>query len=209
MLLKMIIYLVLIGITAYIAACQYLAAAINASVNNRNMERVEPTKADYSILTVVFLIIGGLSIWGAKSFHYWVTTIVCVIITILACWFSSKKQPVTGCAIALIFMQVFVELATFVVSDKANLMFAVFALIKVILIIVIVGFGLYVNGSIIRDENNAVYRGKSDFNQSAANALDSFKKALAKEGAKEGIILVILVVIALVILFKLVLPSVV
>jgi hypothetical protein len=74
---------------------------------------------------------------------------------------------------------------------------------------VIVGFGLYVNGSIIRDENNAVYRGKSDFNQSAANALDSFKKALAKEGAKEGIILLILVVIALVILFKLVLPSVV
>ena len=196
-------------IAAYVAACQYLAAAINASVNNRNMEKVEPTKADYSLLTVIFLIVGGLSVWGAKSLHYWLTTIICVLITIIACWFASKKQPIAGCATALIVMQALVELATFVPGEKANLMFAVFALIKFILIILIVGFGLFVTGTIIRDENNSVYRGKSDFNQSAADALDKFKKALAKEGAKEGIIFFILVIVALLILVKLVLPSVV
>lgn len=37
---KMFIFLIIIGIVAYIAACKYLAAAVNASANNNNMEKV-------------------------------------------------------------------------------------------------------------------------------------------------------------------------
>jgi len=194
---KMFIYLIFIGIAAYIAACKYLAAAVNASANNSNMEKVEPTYGDYSLLTVIFIIVGGLSIWGAKSFHYWLTTIICVLITIIACWFASNKQPVIGCANALIIMQALVELATFVKGENANLVFAVFALVKVILIILIVGYSLYANGS-IRNQNNA--------GQVATDMFDKIKMALAKEGTKELILLAVLVIIAALILFKLVLP---
>lgn len=208
MLVKMIIYFFLICFVAYVAACQWFKSAIDASARNRNMEEVVPTKMDYTILTLIFVIIGGLSLWGAKSLHYWLTTPICLLIALAACWFASRKQPVAGCAIALIVMQALVELATFVAGANANLMFALFALIKVILIIVIVGFGFYVIGMSNRDEDNGTYRGKKDFNSEAAAVLDNFKKALAKEGAKEGIIFLILVVVALIILFKLVLPSV-
>ena len=194
---KMFIYFIIIGIVAYIAACKYLAAAVNASANNNNMEKVEPTRGDYSLLTVIFIIVGGLSIWGAKSFHYWLTTIICVLITIIACWFASNKQPVIGCANALIVMQALVELATFVKGENANLVFAVFALVKVILIILIVGYSLYANGS-IRNQNNA--------GQVATDMFDKIKIALAKEGTKELILLAVLVIIAALILFKLVLP---
>lgn len=194
---KMFIFLIIIGIVAYIAACKYLAAAVNASANNSNMEKVEPTRGDYSLLTVIFIIVGGLSIWGAKSFHYWLTTIICVLITIIACWFASNKQPVIGCANALIAMQALVELATFVKGENANLVFAVFALVKVILIILIVGYSLYANGS-IRNQNNA--------GQVATDMFDKIKIALAKEGTKELILLAVLVIIAALILFKLVLP---
>ena len=194
---KMFIFLIIIGIVAYIAACKYLAAAVNASANNSNMEKVEPTRGDYSLLTVIFIIVGGLSIWGAKSFHYWLTTIICVLITIIACWFASNKQPVIGCANALIVMQALVELATFVKGENANLVFAVFALVKVILIILIVGYSLYANGS-IRNQNNA--------GQVATDMFDKIKIALAKEGTKEFILLAVLVIIAALILFKLVLP---
>ena len=194
---KMFIFLIIIGIVAYIAACKYLAAAVNASANNNNMEKVEPTRGDYSLLTVIFIIVGGLSIWGAKSFHYWLTTIICVLITIIACWFASNKQPVIGCANALIAMQALVELATFVKGENANLVFAVFALVKVILIILIVGYSLYANGS-IRNQNNA--------GQVATDMFDKIKIALAKEGTKEFILLAVLVIIAALILFKLVLP---
>lgn len=194
---KMFIFLIIIGIVAYIAACKYLAAAVNASANNSNMEKVEPTRGDYSLLTVIFIIVGGLSIWGAKSFHYWLTTIICVLITIIACWFASNKQPVIGCANALIVMQALVELATFVKGENANLVFAVFALVKVILIILIVGYSLYANGS-IRNQNNA--------GQVATDMFDKIKIALAKEGTKELILLAVLVIIAALILFKLVLP---
>lgn len=194
---KMFIFLIIIGIVAYIAACKYLAAAVNASANNNNMEKVEPTRGDYSLLTVIFIIVGGLSIWGAKSFHYWLTTIICVLITIIACWFASNKQPVIGCANALIVMQALVELATFVKGENANLVFAVFALVKVILIILIVGYSLYANGS-IRNQNNA--------GQVATDMFDKIKIALAKEGTKEFILLAVLVIIAALILFKLVLP---
>lgn len=194
---KMFIFLIIIGIVAYIAACKYLAAAVNASANNNNMEKVEPTRGDYSLLTVIFIIVGGLSIWGAKSFHYWLTTIICVLITIIACWFASNKQPVIGCANALIAMQALVELATFVKGENANLVFAVFALVKVILIILIVGYSLYANGS-IRNQNNA--------GQVATDMFDKIKIALAKEGTKELILLAVLVIIAALILFKLVLP---
>ena len=194
---KMFIFLIIIGIVAYIAACKYLAAAVNASANNNNMEKVEPTRGDYSLLTVIFIIVGGLSIWGAKSFHYWLTTIICVLITIIACWFASNKQPVIGCANALIVMQALVELATFVKGENANLVFAVFALVKVILIILIVGYSLYANGS-IRNQNNA--------GQVATDMFDKIKIALAKEGTKELILLAVLVIIAALILFKLVLP---
>ena len=204
--LKMIIYLFLICFVAYVAACQYFKSAIDASARNRNMEEVVPTKMDYTILTLIFVIIGGLSLWGAKSLHYWLTTIICVIVTIIACWFASKKQPVAGCATALIIIQALVELATFVPGEKANLTFAVFALVKLILVILIVGYGLYVNGALARSEDANTYRGKKDFNTEAAAALDNIKKALAKEGAKEGIIFLILVIVALIILFKLVLP---
>ena len=116
----MFIFLIIIGIVAYIAACKYLAAPVNASAKNSNMEKVEPTRGDYSLLTVIFIIVGGLSIWGAKSFHYWLTTIICVLITIIACWFASNKQPVIGCANALIVMQALVELATFVKGENAR-----------------------------------------------------------------------------------------
>lgn len=194
---KMFIYLIIIGFVAYIAACKYLAAAVNASANNSNMEKVEPTRGDYSLLTVIFIIVGGLSIWGAKSFHYWLTTIICVLITIIACWFASNKQPIIGCANALIAMQALVELATFVKGENANLVFAVFALVKVILIILIVGYSLYANGS-IRNQNNA--------GQVATDMFDKIKIALAKEGTKELILLAVLVIIAALILFKLVLP---
>lgn len=148
-------------------------------------------------MTVIFIIVGGLSIWGAKSFHYWLTTIICVLITIIACWFASNKQPVIGCANALIVMQALVELATFVKGENANLVFAVFALVKVILIILIVGYSLYANGS-IRNQNNA--------GQVATDMFDKIKIALAKEGTKELILLAVLVIIAALILFKLVLP---
>ena len=193
----MFIYFIIIGIVAYIAACKYLAAAVNASANNNNMEKVEPTRGDYSLLTVIFIIVGGLSIWGAKSFHYWLTTIICVLITIIACWFASNKQPVIGCANALIVMQALVELATFVKGENANLVFAVFALVKVILIILIVGYSLYANGS-IRNQNNA--------GQVATDMFDKIKIARAKECTKELILLAVLVIIAALILFKLVLP---
>jgi hypothetical protein len=102
-----------------------------------------------------------------------------------------------------------VELATFVPGENANLLFAVFALVKLILVIMIVVFSLYVNGSLSRSEDANTYRGKADFNQSAADALDRLKKALAKEGVKDGIIFLILFIVALLILFKLVLPSIV
>ena len=206
--LRTIIYLILICFVAYVAACQYLKSAIDAAARNKNMEEVVPTKMDYTILTLVFVIVGGLSLWGAKSLHYWLTTPICIVVALVACWFASRKQPVAGCATALIVIQALVELATFVPGEKANLMFAVFALVKLILVIMIVGFGLYVNGSLARSEDANTYRGKADFNQSAADALDSLKKALAKEGVKEGIIFLILVIVALLILFKLVLPIV-
>ena len=202
--LKIFLYLIFIGIAAYIAACLYWKSAIIAAANNEDMEEVAPTKADYSILTLVFLIVGGLSIWGAKSLHYWLTTILCIIIAALACWFASRRQPISGCATVLIIMQALVELATFVPGENANLIFAIFALLKLILIILIAVFGLVVDGTAIRDANN---RSKADLNQTAADALDKFKKALAKEGVKDGIIFCVLVVVALIILFKLVLPA--
>lgn len=196
--LRIWIYLILIFIAAYVAACKYLAASSNASANNANMKKVAFTRWDYYLLTAIFVIVGGLSIWGAKSIHYWLTSIICVLITIVACWFASNKQPIIGCANALIVMQVFVELATFVKSENANLMFAVFALSKVILIILIAVYSFYANGT-IGNQNNAGQ-------VVATDTFDKIKRALAKEGTKELIIFVILVIIAALVLFKLVLP---